>query len=273
LGHPQAKGRLVQNAPTFAIDPSASKYFQKRRAVLRTQTVLPGIQVQTLAGALFGILVASGGLQGWAQEEEVLVGRNAAGQLKAEIGFSVLGLEASVFPGIPGYATGAVGFHSAAFDEPANDFFQLSPAGDFRFVLLAKDAGMDVWNDHGSGYMQVGDNFFIGQAPFDVHPIWNIVSGTPGQNYSLTLKVRDLNGDYTESDSFQLSFTPIPPVLTITNTSPGFFTISWAPDTRGFVLQSSLTLAPVAWSNAPSGSTNPITLPASALGQFYRVWK
>lgn len=206
-------------------------------------------------------------------EEEVLVGRSAAGQLKVEVGFSLLGLEASIFPGITGYATGEVGFHSAAFDEPGNDFFQLSPAADFRFVLLAKDAGVEVWNDTGSGFMGVGDSFFIGQAPFDTHPIWNIVDGTPGKSYSLTLKVRDLNGVYTESEPFRLSFTPAPPVLTVTNASPGSVTISWRPDTRGFVLQSTPTLAPIAWSNAPSGPTNPITVPASSPTRFYRLKK
>src|SRR6266404_4347261 len=48
-------------------------------------------------------------------EEEILVGHTAAGKLKAQVGFSVLGLEVSVFAGITGYATGEVGFHSAAF--------------------------------------------------------------------------------------------------------------------------------------------------------------
>src|SRR6516165_8353865 len=75
--------------------------------------------------------------------DEIVVGHGAAGQLKVEIGFEQpLGLPVSVFPGSPGYATGEAGFHSAAIDEPANDFFQLSPTADFRLILLAKDAGM-----------------------------------------------------------------------------------------------------------------------------------
>jgi hypothetical protein len=65
----------------------------------------------------------------------------------------------------------------------------------------------------------------------------------------------------------------MPPILAITNAAPGFVTVSWAPDTRGFMLQSSPALMPITWSNAPSGATNPTTLPASAVGQFYRVWK
>src|SRR5471030_2293146 len=85
-------------------------------------------------------------------EEEVLAGRSAAGQLKVDVDFTQpLVLAASVFPGISGYATGELGFHSTILDDAANDFFQLSTAADFRFILLAKDPGMEVWNDTGSG--------------------------------------------------------------------------------------------------------------------------
>jgi len=53
----------------------------------------------------------------------------------------------------------------------------LSPDADFRFVLVAKDAGMEVGSDHGSGYMGVGDLFYIGNPLFDTHPIWDLVNG------------------------------------------------------------------------------------------------
>src|SRR5947209_7504326 len=78
-------------------------------------------------------------------EEEITIGRSAAGQLKVDIDFAQpLELPVSAFSGfgIYGYATGEVGLHSAAQDEPTNDFFQLSTAGYFRFILLAKDPGM-----------------------------------------------------------------------------------------------------------------------------------
>src|SRR5947208_1797594 len=97
-----------------------------------------------------------------ADESEVHVGRTAVGQLKIHVEFTQpLELPASIFPGISGYATGLVGFHSTELDEPAEDFFQLSTASDFRFILLAKTPGMEVWNDHGSGYMTVGESFFV----------------------------------------------------------------------------------------------------------------
>ena len=68
-----------------------------------------------------------------------------------------------------------------------------------------------------------------------------------------------------------LSFTPMPPTLTILRAAPGFVTISWAPATPGLVLQFSPTLMPPAWSNAPSGATNPVTVPVSFPAQFYRL--
>ena len=145
-------------------------------------------------------------------EDEMEVGRNASGQLVVQIEFEQpLVLPVSVFPGISGYATGEVGLHSALFDDPGNDFFQLSPAADFRFILLAKDSGIEVWNDTGSSYMNVGESFYIGPPPFDTHPVWNITTGTPTNAYSLTLKLHDVNAVYPDSASFVLSFTPIAP--------------------------------------------------------------
>jgi hypothetical protein len=207
-----------------------------------------------------------------AGEDEVIVGHSGSGQLKVEVGFEApLGLEVSVFPGFPGYATGEVGFHSAPFDEPAEDLFQLSSGADLRFILVAKDAGMEVLNDHGSAFMQVGETFYLGIAPFDEHPLWDLVSGTPGNSYSLTLKIRDVNGVYTESDPFVLSFTPNPPVMSIQPAAPGFVTVSWAPATSGFVLQMASGLNPSSWTNAPSGSTNPVTVATSPGAMFFRV--
>lgn len=148
-----------------------------------------------------------------ADEDAIHVGRSSAGQIKAEIEFDQPAvLPVSVFPGINGYATGLLALHSTPLDEPANDFFQFPPASpaSFQFILLAKDPGMEVWNDDGSAFMAVGQTFFIGVSPFDVHPIWNITNGTPGNSYSLTLKLHDTTGTYLDSAPIPLSFTPVP---------------------------------------------------------------
>jgi hypothetical protein len=207
-------------------------------------------------------------------EDEILVGHNAAGKLIVHIEFDLpFGLPVSIFPGLPGYATGEVGFHSTSLDEPTNDFFQLSTSADFRFTLLSEDPGMEILNDHGSGYMNVGETFFVGQAPFDTHPLWNIVSGSVGNSYSLAIKVIDLNSVYAESEPVDLAFTPQPPVLSITQALPGFIKISWDESAPGLVLQSATSLFPPDWTNAESGSTNPITLPVVGDVKYFRLAK
>ena len=65
--------------------------------------------------------------------------------------------------------------------------------------------------------------------------------------------------------------TPGAPTLKITPAAPGFATISWTPNTPGFRLQQSDSLTPPAWTNAPSGATNPVTVPATLPARFYRL--
>lgn len=67
--------------------------------------------------------------------------------------------------------------------------------------------------------------------------------------------------------------TPGAPTLHITNTVAGWATIWWAPPTPGFVLQESPSPAPTAWTNAPSGTNNPVTVPATLPTRFYRLFK
>lgn len=63
------------------------------------------------------------------------------------------------------------------------------------------------------------------------------------------------------------------PTLTIVSAAPGQATISWSPNTPGFVLQETLNLSPSIWVNAPSGATNPVTVPATLPTKFYRLFK
>ena len=180
-------------------------------------------------------------------EDEILAGRTAAGQLKVEVGFAQpLPLLVSVYPGITGYATGDVGVHSTIFDDPANDFFQLSPSADSRFILSAKDPGMEVWNDPGSGYLGIGESFYIGPPPFDTHPIWNLPSGSPGTAYSLTLRLHDLNGVYPDSAPVILRFTQAitPVALALRQTASNELTLSWPTNAAGWVLESAAAVTP-----------------------------
>jgi hypothetical protein len=217
-----------------------------------------------------------------AQEEDVLLGQNSAGQLQVRIEYTQpLQLPVSIFPGISGYATGLLGFHSAAHDEPTNDFFQLSTAADFRFILITNDPGMEVWNDHGSAFMTNGETFFVGQAPFDTHPVWNLLAGSPGVAYSLTLQFRDLNGIYPDSAPFTLSFTVAPdPGPFQLAVSPGSqeINIIWPTNAIGWILESNSDVVYGNWSAVTSspaieGTNFSMTFPAVAPQQYFRLRK
>lgn len=215
------------------------------------------------------------------EEVEILVGRSAAGELKADSDYAQpVELPVSIFPGISGYVTGELAFHSTILDDPTNDFFQLSTAADFRFVLLTKDPGVEVWNDTGNGFMGTNDMFFIGPAPFDTHPIWNIVNGTPGNAYSLTLKLRDLNGIYPDSAPFVLSFTPIQVLYRINILQVGslYVTLSWTTNAVGWELQSADSVAAANWdtvTNVPgiAGTNFSLSITTADTQQFFRLHK
>jgi hypothetical protein len=85
------------------------------------------------------------------------------------------------------------------------------------------------------------------------------------------------NGPYSLVGGFWalpvLVQTPGAPTLYITNAAPGFATIWWTPPTSGFTLQSTDSLAPTNWFNAPSGKNNPATVPAALAARFYRLAK
>jgi hypothetical protein len=63
------------------------------------------------------------------------------------------------------------------------------------------------------------------------------------------------------------------PALLIVPDVPGKARVSWSPATPGFVLQESLSLSPASWTNAPSGATNPVVVPAVLPTKFYRLSK
>jgi hypothetical protein len=63
------------------------------------------------------------------------------------------------------------------------------------------------------------------------------------------------------------------PTLQIIPATPGWATVSWTPNTPGFVLQQTTSLSPTNWNNSPSGAINPITVPAVTPSKFYRLHK
>ena len=85
------------------------------------------------------------------------------------------------------------------------------------------------------------------------------------------------NGQYSVTGGFWALPTAIQvagaPTLTIVPAAPGQATISWTPNTPGFVLQETLSLSPTNWVNSASGTTNPIVVPATVPAKFYRLFK
>jgi hypothetical protein len=84
-------------------------------------------------------------------------------------------------------------------------------------------------------------------------------------------------GNYALQGGFWSIFAvqvPGAPALLIVPAGLGLATISWTPNTAGFVLQMNDTVNnPAAWTDAPSGSANPTTVPATGSQKFYRLHK
>jgi len=100
------------------------------------------------------------------------------------------------------------------------------------------------------------------------------VSGTIGQpDAGVTMT----NGQYSVTGGFWALPTAVQttnaPTLSIVPATPGNATISWTPNTPGFVLQETWVLSPANWTNSESGATNPILVPATLPTKFYRLFK
>lgn len=101
------------------------------------------------------------------------------------------------------------------------------------------------------------------------------VSGTIGQPDAGTTPMT--NGQYSVTGGFWVLPTAVQvtnaPTLTIVPAGAGQATISWTPNTPGFVLQETWVLSPANWTNSPSGATNPVVVPATLPTKFYRLCK
>ncbi len=66
---------------------------------------------------------------------------------------------------------------------------------------------------------------------------------------------------------------PPSPQLAIGPATAGSATLSWTPNEPGWQLQENTNLLTTHWVNAPSGSTNPVVVPATLPTKFYRLFK
>lgn len=85
------------------------------------------------------------------------------------------------------------------------------------------------------------------------------------------------NGQFTVTGGFWALPTAIQvtgaPTLKIISAGPGQASISWTPNTQGYVLQETWGLSPANWTNSVSGTANPIVVPAVVPTKFYRLFK
>jgi hypothetical protein len=85
------------------------------------------------------------------------------------------------------------------------------------------------------------------------------------------------NGPYALTGGFwvlpEALQTPGTPALMIAKSAPGLALISWRPAMgTKWILQEASNLTR-GWTNAPSGSTNPVVVPTPAPTKFYRLFK
>jgi hypothetical protein len=62
------------------------------------------------------------------------------------------------------------------------------------------------------------------------------------------------------------------PRLLLSPAGPGQATLTWSPEPSGYYLQTSDSLASPLWSNAPSGTNHPVTIPTTGPIRFYRLF-
>ncbi len=142
---------------------------------------------------------------------EVLVGRSAAGQLVvlAET-HEAVHVPRSVFPNLIGYATPSIGFEDLPLDEPSAGVFVLPAGTTVRVRLLSIDAGLSVYD--GFAAVPVGGTITLGETPFDVHPLFNIVTtAQPGQTFHAMVQIEDVStgpGALTTSEPVEIAVTP-----------------------------------------------------------------
>jgi len=83
------------------------------------------------------------------------------------------------------------------------------------------------------------------------------------------------NGPYSLTGGFWALPTAIQtegaPTLMIAAAGAGQAQISWTPPSTNWILQERVNLTSGVWGNSPSGTTNPIIVPATLPTKFYRL--
>jgi len=101
-----------------------------------------------------------------------------------------------------------VAFESLMEDHPQIGVFMLDPRSDIRAILLGADPGIQVYD--GLNPVPIGGEIVLGPPVFHYLPVWNIFDGEIGEEYALRFMFRDASGIHTDSEPFDITFTPVP---------------------------------------------------------------
>ncbi len=125
------------------------------------------------------------------------------------------------------------------------------------FSMFAQQFSIDWFTIDGGGGTSTGGVFSV-----------SATIGQPDAGPAMTGGNSSLTGGF-----WALYAVPTPgaPRLTVTPAGAGQATISWTPTTAGFALQECPSLSIFNWTNSPSGTTNPITVPVGLGNKFYRL--
>ena len=69
-----------------------------------------------------------------------------------------------------------------------------------------------------------------------------------------------------------IGYHPLVPTIAISHAGNGKETVSWSPNTPGFVLQERINLLSATWLNSASGTNNPVTITNTGTIKFFRVF-
>lgn len=160
------------------------------------------------------------------------------------------------------------------------------PQGGFRLHINLTNDLKRVWfvaaQAEGPGYNGMTRRYTLEYRPNLAAGFWTEVPGyidVPGNNQTVSYFTTGVGapGYYRGRISlvgFGLPGTPDgAPVLTILPAGPGLATLSWTPNTPGFVLQETWSLISANWTNSLSGSANPVTVTTQSPTRYYRVFK
>ncbi len=162
-----------------------------------------GVVLAALAAGVVGPRAMGG------EHPEIAIGRSPSGQLVAHFHAPPpFTISRSPFPDYPGFATGAIGFESAALDDPGEGVYTLDGASDIHVQLTFADAGVEIHD--GIPVLEVGQAMHLGSPFFDYHAIWTIPSPTvaPGRELRLRFVLHDSAGISADSNEVEVSVTP-----------------------------------------------------------------